>query len=121
MIKPNKSELSKAQGFKKGLMALASVLALTSGCSIKSDGLSKTDWMWMQITEEQKKETLERYYSSQPSVSSPQSSAEQPQQCPEPLTALRDELTKLRAENARLQAKLQKKSDEVVITMPPAF
>ena len=120
MIKPH-----QVPNFKKGLMVWVLVLFVislfTSGCSVKSQGFTKTDWMWMQMTEEQKKEAIAQYYSppSQTTTDSPQTT-EQPQQCPETLNALHEELTQLRAENARLQAQLSnKKHEDMVIFMPP--
>lgn len=95
------------------------LFASINGCTFS--GVSKTDWIWMHMNEQQKQNALNSYYTQDDSFQ-PNASQETNQQpnCSEAITALREDLITLKIENACLQAKLHQ-NEETVIFLPPAF
>jgi Tfp pilus assembly protein PilP len=80
---------------------------------------TQAEQIWMQMTEEQKREAIINYYRQQQMKQSQQNQSNE--QCLEPSSnTLREELMKLQAENSRLQEKLHKEKFEVIL-VPPAF
>lgn len=112
--------LVNAQAFRYGLTLrvffLCFILALFSGCS---SIVSKTDRLWMQMNDAEKKQAIINHYLHQLQSESSSSSSVQNQQGSD-LNVLRQELAKLRAEVTLLQTRRLYEAPEVV-WIPPAF